>query len=95
MTKQLRFIAALLALAAVLAVCSSVCFPLLEVGHDCCGENCAVCGLIRVCRAILQGNLLTAAAVTFCSGCLLLVLTDVRASVRAVTPVLLKVKLSD
>lgn len=95
MKKSLRLLAALLALVAVIAVCSSVCFLLLESGHTCCGDNCPVCCLIRIGKAAFSDSL--PVRIVFAAGSLLVCLAGAAAalSVRSATPVLLRVKLSD
>ncbi len=72
--------------------------PVLEAGHDCCGEHCAVCEQIRACIRLLR-DLLPALALIQ-SAALLPVLIKSRWEGlpfprRKTTLIALKVKLSD
>ncbi len=90
--------ASVLALLVAFIMLFSVLFIALEADHDCCGEGCAVCLQIRVCKDLLR-DLITvsaSAAAAWCLYALSCVFTDAGcACVRPHTLIALKVKLSD
>ena len=53
--------AAVLAVLLALVMLFSAAYIALEADHDCCGEDCAVCALLRACEDLLRNLLLTAA----------------------------------
>lgn len=97
MTRKKLF-AALTAAALALVMLFSLVFLAREADHDCRGEDCAICAQIALCEQLLK-NLILAAAILAA----LRILAAFRAEsgehapVRfgPVTPVSLKVKLSD
>ncbi len=91
-------LASVLVLLVAFIMLFSVLFIALEAGHDCCGEDCAVCAQIQVCENLLR-NLLTAAAPVAAAWCLYAlsrVFADTDCcAVHPHTLIALKVKLSD
>ncbi len=90
--------ASVLALLVALVMLFSVLYIALEADHDCCGEGCSVCALIRVCEDLLR-DLLPAAAFAAAARCFFTLAgtfadTDCR-SAHPHTLITLKVKLSD
>ena len=53
MNKQ-KHSAAVLALLLAFVMLFSVLFLVLEAEHDCCGEGCLVCALLRACESFLR-----------------------------------------
>ena len=97
MTKKRRLISCFLAALFVLVMLSSLVFIVLEAEHDCTGEDCPVCYQINVCERTLKSGL--AAAVFFAAGLAGVICSPAAplpTGVRlCLTPVTLKVKLSD
>lgn len=93
-----RLLAAALALAVVVIMLFSVLFVAAEAEHECAGEDCAICLQLAVCENALKLSVFTAVlaalAVTV-PGVLSLLFVHTPGMVSAVTPVSLKVKLSD
>ncbi len=91
-------LAAVLALLAALIMLFSVLFIAIEAGHDCCGDDCAICAQMRACEDLLR-NLLPAAALLL-SACCFRAPVDAFAGSECrffypLTLIALKVKLSD
>lgn len=64
-----RMAAGVLCLFLILALLFSAAYAAAESGHECSGEKCAVCAVIRWCGKILKNGGITAAAVlTACVG---------------------------
>lgn len=98
MTREKRTAAMLLAALLAAVMLFSVFFIVLEADHDCAGEDCAVCAVLSVCEELLTGR--SAAASCIAAAVLAAVVTRSAARLCAVgtgsvTPVSLKVKLSD
>lgn len=88
------FFAALLALVMLF----SVLFIVLEADHDCCGEGCSICTQIAACENLLNHLALATAALLAADffSCAVRSITERSDLVfRPLTPILLKVKLSD
>jgi hypothetical protein len=49
-----RFVAGIMAVMMLVVVLFSVTFIVVEIHHDCCGEDCPVCACISQCESILQ-----------------------------------------
>ena len=89
-----RIIAVLL----VLLIAFSVFYTALEGEHCCSGERCAICAMIAVCVNLLEGFAVLLAGAFCLSLVSVVVLLSNGCVLRAcavVTPVLLRVKLSD
>ncbi len=65
MTKNLRLTARLLAAVLAVVLLSSAVYIAAEAGHDCSGEDCAVCCQISVCEHLLKSIGLAGAAAVF------------------------------
>ena len=97
MPKKMRLVAALFAALFVLSFLLCAAFMAVHTEHSCCGEGCAVCALLGLCERVLRGLFpLLAAAMTLAA-----LRNGSAAAVGAfcardrMTPVLLRVKLSD
>lgn len=93
-----RLFAAALALAVVIVMLFSVLFVAAEAEHDCAGEDCAICVQLAMCENALRVSALTAVLAALAAavpGVLSLLCTHTPGMVSSVTPVSLKVKLSD
>ena len=91
-----RLIAAGLALTVILVMLTSVCFIIAETNHNCIGEDCPVCTVLRTCETALK-TLGCAAAGLFSAAfslffCLALTLRSKHGS-EHLSPVSLKVRL--
>ena len=98
MKKHRRALEAILACALAAILLFSVFYIALEAGHDCSGEDCVICAVLRVCENLLR-QLLGAGA----AAAAMLLVTAVVFSLReqhfrrpgCFTLIILKVKLSD
>ena len=97
MTKKRRWISCFLAALFVLVMLSSLVFIVLEAEHDCTGEDCPICYQIHVCERTLKSGLAAAVFVAAgFAGALCPSAAPLSSGVRlCLTPVTLKVKLSD
>lgn len=87
----------LAALVVALVVLCSLVFVAVEAGHDCSGEDCAICRQISACCDLLKNVLLHAVFAAFAISVLCAAIPAARllAADGAYTLVSLKVKLSD
>lgn len=98
MAKRKRIAALVLAVLVLCALLVSECFLAAESDHDCTGDNCAVCCVLNACQSVLRT---LGAALMLAAVCALAVRLCARAAYcaeaacAAVTPVSLKVKLSN
>lgn len=98
MTKQKRIFTLLLAVAVLFVMLFSAFYIAVEAHHDCTGEDCPVCTLICLCRNTLKNLSLAICAAAFFAVFVSTagkVLPCGRSFVRRISPVALKVKLSD
>lgn len=98
MTKINRTIALVLAAIVFLTVAFSLCVIAVEAGHDCHGEDCAVCELIEACEDHIKGMSLISVLLSLMAALILLraLPRGTRAFFcRSQTPVSLKVKLTN
>ncbi|MCR4819046.1 MAG: hypothetical protein K5841_08840 [Fretibacterium sp.] len=97
MAEKRRLISCFIAALFVFVILSSLFFIVLEADHDCTGEHCPVCHQINICERALKSGFAVAVLV---APVLLGVIFPSAAPVASavclcLTPVTLKVKLSD
>ncbi len=98
MTKRSRRFAGLLAVALGIVLLFSVGFIVIQSDHNCAGEDCPVCCRLDLCQAIWKLTGVTVGLTVVVTVFLRWVRCTVsggRSRCVLVTPVLLKVKLSD
>lgn len=93
-----KHLAAVLAVLLAFIMLFSAVYIALEADHDCCGEDCFVCGQLRACENLLRNLLLTAALLSatgcFCALIRIISFPDLHFA-HPHTLIALKVKLSD
>ncbi len=98
MTKRIRIIALLLALAVAFVMLFSAIYIVAEADHDCTGIHCSICAHIQVCKTNLK-NLSTALTIIVLNlvlaAVLCLYMVQIRTFSSLTTLVSLKVKLSN
>lgn len=91
-------LSSVLALLLALVMLLSVLYIALEADHDCCGEDCAICALLRACEDLLR-NLLAAALLLSAVRCFCALFRTAAEPCcrpeRPLTLISLKVKLSN
>ena len=97
MPNKLRLMAALFAALFVLSFLLCAAFTAVWTEHHCCGEGCAVCALLGLCERIVRGlfPVLTAAVSLAALGAGRVFAGGMLCARDRMTPVLLRVKLSD
>lgn len=98
MTRQKRFLAALLACGLAFVMLFSLFFIALETDHDCHEDDCAICAVLSICENLLRdlSCFIAAAAVVLGAERVVHAYRGCLFSARpSVTLVSLKIKLSD
>lgn len=98
MTKRTRFLTMLLAAAMAFVMLFSFAYILLEAGHNCAGEECAICRQIHSCENTLKNTAFAGSAAAFAAvfQYILCGAFELRMEVvRSFSLVCLKVKLTD
>lgn len=98
MKKTSRLPAMFLACVLALILLFSVFFIVLEADHDCCGDGCAICAVLSVCETLLHrlaGVGAVVLAMLFAASVKAFAAGGYSLDAASVTPVSLRVKLTD
>lgn len=98
MAKRTRILALMMAILVLAVVLTSAIYIAAEADHDCVGEHCPVCEQILACQStirFLSFVVLAAALLTNAGRLCRILLPAAACAATSITPVTLKVKLSD